>query len=354
MTIRDVRLVPFAIPLRKALATAYGPVSARRGIVVVLTDTAGRRGIGEAMPHPAAPSEALATVHDELARATRWLVGSDVSRLEALLAEARRMVRPAAMAVDMALYDLLGHATGRPVTELLGGRRRDVVAVSALLPDGAGVAGAQAAIARRFTTAKVKIGPDVDAAIARVAALRAAAPALALRCDANGAWDSDTATTAARRLAPLGVAWLEQPVPPDDLDGLARVRREGVVRVAADEAVTDAAAVTRLAGAADVVILKLVQLGGISAARAAAEAAARTGLRVTVTTGLESGIAIAAALHLAATLPDPLEPCGLATGSLLAGDIVHHPMRAGPHMSPPRGPGLGVALDETAISRWRA
>ena len=80
----------------------------------------------------------------------------------------------------------------------------------------------------------------------------------------------------------------------------------------------------------------------------------RCGLRITVTTGLETGLATMAALHLAATLPDPLEPCGLATGALLAGDLVQEPVPEGPHMCPPRGPGLGVALDELALARWRA
>jgi L-alanine-DL-glutamate epimerase-like enolase superfamily enzyme len=80
----------------------------------------------------------------------------------------------------------------------------------------------------------------------------------------------------------------------------------------------------------------------------------RCGLRITVTTGLETGLATMAALHLAATLPDPLEPCGLATGALLAGDLVQEPVPEGPRMCPPRGPGLGVALDELALARWRA
>lgn len=353
MTIRRVRRLPFAIPLRQPLATAYGPVTSRRGVVLVLTDDAGRQGVGEATPHPAASPQALAAARDDLARAAGWLTGADPSRLDALLAEASRLTRPAATAIDMALHDLLGQAAERSVAELLGGVRRRVVPVSALLPDGAEMTGARAAAARGFTTAKVKIGPDVEQAVAHVAAIRAAAPALALRCDANGAWDADTATAVARRLAPLRVAWLEQPVPPADVAGLARVRRDGGVPVAADEAVTDATAIATLAGAADAVVLKLVQLGGLAAARAAAAAARRHGLRIAVTTALETSIATAAALHLAATLPDPLEPCGLATASLLAGDLVRLRLAEGPHMTPPHRPGLGIALDESAVARWR-
>jgi o-succinylbenzoate synthase len=353
VTIRSVRLVPFAIPLRRPLATAYGCVTVRRGVVVVLVDASGRHGVGEATPHPAAPPDALTAVHRDLERAARWLAGSDLSHLDPLLAAAAQLERPAAMAVDMALHDLLGRATGRSLTELLGGARRDAVVASALLPDVGSADAAREAAARGFTTAKVKLGPEVDGAVVRVAMLRAAAPALALRCDANGAWDAETATAVARRLAPLGVAWLEQPVPAADVAGLARVRRDGGVPIAADEAVTSVSAIDRLAGAADAVVLKLEQLGGLGAARAAAEAAVRHGLQVTVTTGLETGLAATAALHLAAALPGPLEPCGLATGTLLADDLLQEPVPEGPRMRAPQGPGLGVVLDEVALARWR-
>ena len=354
MTIRSLRLLPFAIPLRQPLATSYGTVRARRGMVVLLADGQGRCGIGEATPHPAAPPRALATARAELGHAASWLVGSDVTRLDSLLAATRRLTRPAATAIDLALHDLLGHVTGRSLTALLGGSRRDEVVTSALLPGTDGARAAREAIARGYTTAKIKVGPDADDAVTRAGAVRAAAPALALRCDANGAWGAAAATAVARRLATLGVAWLEQPVPADDVAGLARVRRDGDLPIAADEAVTDLRAIEALATAADAVVLKLVQLGGLAAARDAAGLAARRGLRVTVTTGLETGIARAAALHLAASLPDPLEACGLATAALLADDLVRDPIADGPRMRPPRGPGLGITLDEVALARWRS
>jgi len=190
----------------------------------------------------------------------------------------------------------------------------------------------------------VKIGPDPEHAVRRVAAVRAAAAPLRLRCDANGAWDARTAVTVGRELARLDVAWLEQPVAAADLEGLRRVRREAGIVVAADEAVTGPDVVPRLAETVDAVVVKLVQVGGLTAARATAQAAVRRGLRVTVTTGLETSIATAAALHLAAALPEPPEPCGLASASLLAHDLVDAPLVGAPTMTPPPGPGLGIRL----------
>ena len=76
-------------------------------------------------------------------------------------------------------------------------------------------------------------------------------------------------------------------------------------------------------------------------------------MNVVVTSVLDTSIGIAAALHLAATLPDPVLPCGLATASLLAGDLVREPlMPRGGWLSVPQGPGLGVQLDPAAVRRW--
>ena len=359
VTIRRVEVVPWAIPLRRSLATARGPIALRRGFVVVLEDDDGRCGLGEAAPHPAAPATALARTAAALAEAAQWLPGATLERLDALLERVATLDRPAATALDVALHDLAARAAGQSLVEFLGGAVRRAIPVSALLdgdtPDACAAAAAAAA-ARGFTAGKVKVGGDPAEAAARLAAAHAAAPALRLRADANGCWDAATAVYAAVALRGLGLDWLEQPVAADDDAGMARVRREGGVRVAADEAVTGAAAVERLAaaGALDVAVLKLVQVGGLAAARATARAAAAAGLAVTVTTSIDSAIGTAAALHLAAVLPEPLSPCGLATASLLAGDLVHEDLAEGPAMAPPPGPGLGVTLDRGRLARWRA
>jgi L-alanine-DL-glutamate epimerase-like enolase superfamily enzyme len=161
------------------------------------------------------------------------------------------------------------------------------------------------------------------------------------------------AVRVARALAAYGLDWSDSPSA-GDLDGLARVRREGGVAVAADESVTGPDAVARLAalGAADVVVLKLVQVGGLARARATAAAAAAHGLAVTVTTAFDTGVGTAAALLFAAALRGELRPCGVATGWLLAGDVVTPAIADGPAMAPPPGPGLGVDL-AGALARWR-
>src|SRR5262249_20031845 len=163
-------------------------------------------------------------------------------------------------------------------------------------------------------------------------------------CGATGAWAAPTGVGGARRVSSMDIGWLEQPVAAADLEAMRRVRRVGGVTLAADEAVTGPEVVARLAGAVDAVVVKLVQVGGLAAARATAETALRHGLRVSVTTALETSIATVAALHLATSLTRPLEACGLATASLLSSDLIDPVPGEGPAMVAPEGPGLGVRL----------
>lgn len=335
MTIRRVDVVPWAIPLRTPLETAHGPIQARRGFFVVVEDDAGRRGVGEAAPHPAADPAALQRTRDALGAIQAACTGADPARL---LGTALADDRPAASGVDMALHDLVARRAGMPVYALLGGLRRSRIAASTLDPGAAG-----------FTCAKIKVGPDPAAAVARIAAARAAAPALTLRADANGAWDVATAVRVARAVRRYALEWLEQPT---DAAGLAHVRAAGVA-VAADESVGRLADVDALAGAIDAVVLKLVQVGGLAAATRIAARAAERGLGVTVTTSIDTAIGTAAALHLAAALPAPLRACGVATGGLLCDDVVIERIADGPWMRPPPGPGLGVTIDATRLARVR-
>ncbi|MGH2839621.1 MAG: enolase C-terminal domain-like protein, partial [Solirubrobacteraceae bacterium] len=184
-----------------------------------------------------------------------------------------------------------------------------------------------------FRCVKVKVGIGDDAG--RVAAVRAAVGhEVALRVDANGAWEPDEAVRAIEVLASVGLELVEEPV-----HGLARLRdeRERVaVRIAMDETAAAPGALT--SGAADAVCLKLGRCGGISGLLACASLVRASGSEPYVTSTFDGPLGIAAALHAAAALH--IEPaCGLATLSLF--EDVEHPLavRAGA-IAVPRGPGL--------------
>jgi O-succinylbenzoate synthase len=193
--------------------------------------------------------------------------------------------------------------------------------IPACPPDAAGGMAA-AARSEGFRCVKVKVGRGDD--VSRVAAVRdAVGPSMAVRVDANGAWDLDTAARRITELAPLDVELVEQPVP--GLDDLARLRRSSAVPLAADESVRgleDARRLRRLA-AADAVVLKVQPLGGVRAALEVMEAAGAPGI---VTSMLETSVGLAAGLALAAALDALPYACGLGTASLLAADVVADPL----------------------------
>ena len=166
-------------------------------------------------------------------------------------------------------------------------------------------------------TAKVKVaepGQTLDDDVARVEAVRALVPTV--RVDANGAWTVDQATAAAAVLGPL--EYLEQPCA--TVEELALLRRRVDVPIAADESIRkagDPLAVVR-AGAADIAVLKVAPLGGISAML---KIAAQIDIPVVVSSALDSAVGIAVGLAAAAALPNLDHACGLGTGRLFAEDV---------------------------------
>jgi O-succinylbenzoate synthase len=197
---------------------------------------------------------------------------------------------------------------------------RDIVPVNALVDDGP----VDAATLVGFPAVKVKVGrPNPADDVALVGAVRdVIGPGVALRVDANGAWDLETATAMLHRLAGCGLELAEQPVA--GLDELARLRRRVDVPVAADESVRTLGDARCLAAldAADAVVLKVQPLGGVRAALRVAEAA---GVPALVTSMRETSIGIAAGLALAAALPELPYACGLAA-RMPGGDVVAEPL----------------------------
>ena len=183
-------------------------------------------------------------------------------------------------------------------------------------------------------TAKVKVaepGQSLDEDIARVEAVRDALGSHgAIRVDANGGWDLDTAVrgvTALDRAAATGggsgLEYVEQPC--REVAELAAVRRRTGVRVAADESIRrspDPLAVVR-AEAADLAVLKVAPLGGVRQALLLAE---RLGIPVVVSSAVDTSVGLAAGVALAAALPELPYACGLGTGALLQRDVTTDPL----------------------------
>lgn len=313
-----IALEPVRLRLRRPLVTHWGSLGERELLRVTLTDGDGLAGHGEAASLEPYDGVAPATLRAALDAYAAVLAAAEPGAGPDELVAACRAERdlPQALAaVDLALWDMEGRRAGVPVHALLQPRTPGAVAipVNATIgaEDRAGAAEQAAqAVAAGLRTVKVKVGIGDDAG--RVAAVRAAAPTVAVRIDANGAWATPAEALANLRvLAPAGLELAEEPV--HGVPALRAVRAESPVEIAMDETAAEPGAGS--AGAADAVCLKLSRCGGISGLlREAAEARA-AGSRVYVASTFDGPLGIAGALHAAAALAadGPLPACGLAT-----------------------------------------
>ncbi|WP_323192368.1 o-succinylbenzoate synthase [Halostella sp. PRR32] len=312
----------FTVPLARPLRTARGDITAREGVIVRLTDGE-RIGIGEATPLPGW-TESLAECHEALDRAEQALAEGSGAALAVADSPAARH------AFSLALADLRASRAGIPLYRYLGGDAPVMqVPVNATVGDAPPEETARRAgdaVADGFECVKVKVGArPVDADAARIQAVRdAVGPGVELRADANGSWTHDAAERAFARFEHAGVSFVEQPLPADDLAGHAALRG-GPVGVAVDETLAAHSVESVLdAGAADVLILKPMALGGVDRARDAALSARSAGLTPVVTTTIDAVVARTAAVHLTASLP-AVPPCGLATADWIEADLTADP-----------------------------
>ena len=226
---------------------------------------------------------------------------------------------------------------------------RDAIPVNVTVPAVGPDDAARIVAASGCRTAKVKVaerGQGEAEDVERVAAVRdALGPGGRIRVDANGGWTVPEAARALRRLSRYGLEYAEQPCA--TLDELAELRRLVDIPVAADESIRKAEDPLRVraAGAADIVMVKVQPLGGVRAALAVAQAC---GLPVVVSSAVDSSVGLAAGVALAAALPELPYACGLATMSLLEGDVTSDPLAEAGGELPVRRP----PVDAAALARW--
>lgn len=206
-------------------------------------------------------------------------------------------------AVESALLDLAGKRAGEPVHRLLGAAAPPAAATARTIgitaPSRAAVVAARLAD-RGFSVLKVKAGSaDPEDDLARVRAVRAAAPGVRLLLDPNGGWSGSAAPRLLGRFAELGVEAVEQPVAPGDPEGLARLAARSPLPVVADEDAVSFEDARRLAGRVHGINVKLAKCGGPGAALRIAALMAGSGTDLMLGCLAASSLGIAPAVHLA-------------------------------------------------------
>jgi L-alanine-DL-glutamate epimerase-like enolase superfamily enzyme len=336
-----VTVQPVTLRFREPLRTAFGELRERSLLILEITGADGISGRGEAAPLEPYDGVPLAVAREALALYEPILRdGEDATGAELLDACRAAADLPQALAaVDLALWDRAGRREGKPIAALLSDDPAARVAVNATIgaTDRAGAAAAAAeAVRAGHRCIKVKAGVGDDAG--RIAAVRAAiGPGVALRIDANGAWDVEEAVRALAALAPAALELVEEPV--HGIAAMRAVRERVAVRIAMDETAAEPGALA--SGAADAVCLKVSRCGGISSLLAQAALVRALGGDVYLASTLDGPLGIAAALHCAAALR-PTAACGLATLELFAAAPPPELAVDDGAMAVPTGHGLGV------------
>ena len=322
---------------RHPFVIARGGQSDYRTAWIRLTDQDGVEGWGEA-----APSKFYGETAESVAAALRFYgsaLPEDPFNLESAESRWATMLRGNAAAragLSAALHDLVGKRLGVPLYRLWGldpcSAPKSTFTIGLDTPDRLK---AKVLEAEQFPILKVKLGSERDVEI--LTTIREATDK-EIRVDANCGWTVKGAIRMLPVLSELGVTVLEQPLPPEDFDGLAAVTAQAEMPVIADESCKVVADIPPLVGKVDGINIKLAKCGGLREALRMIAVARAHGLMVMVGCMIESSLGITAAAHFT-PLVDIADLDGAA---LLSNDPFLGAKIDGGRISLPSDPGLGV------------
>lgn len=363
--IERVEVFGVAVPLVGEYKIAHLSQSVQKSAIVRITASNGAIGLGNVDPVEGYSEESTEQTLKALESIFAPLViGLDPMNIHVVLQRIEAAVPnylDAKAAIEMACVDLTARALGVAVHTWLGGAVKDTLLFNAwigILPPDVAATETAGWQKRGFRSAKIKVGGDIHADRDRIKAVReAVGPAFKLRIDANEGYDADTSIRLAQMVAQFDLQLFEQPVPADDLAGMARVRREsGGIPIMADESVLDHASLIRViqAGAADIFKVKVMKQGGMLNTRRMIATAEAAGIRCVLGHGFGLGVNTMAEIMLAATSANVIDGIECVGPLKTSDDIVTHKLDlSSGSIALPSGPGLGVALDQAKLERYR-
>ncbi|GBG07260.1 mandelate racemase [Paenibacillus sp. MY03] len=266
--------------------------------------------------------------------------------------------------VDMALWDIVGKASNRPVCEMMGGifNKRLKAYASALMPETIeeAVAMAEGYVQQGYQSMKFGWGPigrNARFDEAQIKAIRqAVGDDIDIMIDAGLAWDLKGALRMAEVYEKYGVYWLEEPVHSNDLNGYRELADRSKIMIAGGEQEAGRLAFQRLLdeGHLDIIQPDLGRVGGLTEGKRIAYLAYDRHKKV-VPHAFKTGILVAASTHFAAAIPNGFMIEHTVSSSPLARDLVSREIefKDGYVTVPVDRPGLGVEMDEEVLNRYR-
>ncbi|MGI9492653.1 MAG: mandelate racemase/muconate lactonizing enzyme family protein [Geminicoccaceae bacterium] len=373
--IRDIRLIPLAFVMKegKAYGMARGKVAKRESGLIEVETEDGVIGIGEAFGPPNITAGYLDFIKEAFVGRTLFepeLVWSDIISRRYHFGLQNQMTA-CYSGINIACYDALGKTLGVSVADLLGGRGKERIPAYASDgyitddPDGQLPTQLEHFADLGFPAAKIKIGLSPTSDEARCALARELlGDDMLIMVDANGNYTVDLTLESMARIAPHGIHFYEEPLPPQDVLGYRELGRRGTIPVATGEALYTVYDFARLVHprAVDILQPDLTLCGGFDQAKGIAILCQIHNLRYSPHCW-GGAVGLAAAVHFLSALPDYPHSDHLPSPRLLEYDVGENPLRDDLLMEPlaavdgmvsvPNGPGLGIALNPESIERYR-
>jgi L-alanine-DL-glutamate epimerase-like enolase superfamily enzyme len=347
----------------KFFENAQGRPTGRPSIVIKLTADDGSVGWGQSVPTPRWSYETLESVLSTIDRyLAPEIIGRGLADHGALAAAMNRAIAPGfslgqpicKAGVELALADLAGHIAGGRAIEPRGTDARDRIELSWTLNPASAAELEQSvgeAHARGYRHFNLKIAPDPALDLELCRRLRTLAGNGHVWVDANGGYDEPAALDMAPRLADLGMAAFEQPLPANRLGGYRRLTRQRALPILMDEGIITSVELEEFIelGLLDGVAVKIARSGGLAEAGRIIDVLERHGLLFYASGLTDPDLSLAASLAIFAArglaVPAALNGPQYLNTSILRQPI---PVAAGAAMVP-RGPGLGVEVDEQKL-----
>jgi L-rhamnonate dehydratase len=368
LKITNVEGIILRLPVRQAVADGT-----QDDLLIRVETDEGITGYGEV---DTSPEVGKAVIDAEMSHGTCYglreiLVGRDPFDIEQIWELMYRktnyygrlgVVMHAMSGVDMALWDIMGKALGKPVHKLLGGSYcSDVRAYASLLmpenPEDVRAA-VRRYVAEGFTAVKLGYGPlgqdvrkDVELA---AAAKEAAGPDVEVMIDIGHGYSLKEPMQAAREFEDLGIFWMEEPLPPEDFDGYRNLCASTSLRIAAGEQDAGRWTFRRLIWEAGLDVLQpdISRVGGLTEAKRIAYMAHEAN-RLCVPHAFRTGVLVAACLHLIAAIPNSAFLEFSVTESALRRELLVAAFKVVKgRVAVPTQPGLGIEINPDTVKAY--
>ena len=361
--IRRIEPIAVSLPMTKPMKMAGVLIKAADNVLVRVELDGGHVGWGEAASAHSMTGETVESMMAAVRHMAPALLDMDGADIEAVSTRMDQLMyynQSAKSAVEMALHDALGKALGKPVYELLGGKKRGRVPVLWLLGTGSidgDIAEAKAKQAAGFVAFKVKVGvgDPLDDALRTRKVCEALGRGLLISSDANQGYSLEQALAYVKAVDGSGLDFFEQPISGHNIDGMATLAAATGIPLGFDEGLHGMEDLLQHheRKAARGCSLKTIKLGGLKGVMHAAELCQKLGMHVNLACKVaESGIAAASLMQLAAAVPEVAWGVSI-TNQYLADDIVRATIKVvDGHAEVPGGVGLGVEVDEAKVRKY--